>query len=112
MLPTAKCSELQTPDETAAAATVRSENSHSITMAALYLLVESEIFVGSLTTIIWAAADRLVNPIHFQYTAANKTDSNELGAFFFVSFQSGHHLHLRHRRWINYLQERLPLCRR
>ena len=48
-------------------------------MAALYLLVESEIFVGSLTTIIWAAADRLVNPIHFQYTAANKTDSNELG---------------------------------
>ena len=114
MLPTAKCSELQTPDETAAAAaTVRSENSHSITIAALYLLVESEIFVGSLTTIIWAAAaDRLVNPIHFQYTAANKTDSNELGAFFFVSFQSGHHLHLRHRRWINYLQERLPLCRR
>ena len=78
MLPTAKCSELQTPDETAAAS-VRSENSHSITMAALYLLVESEIFVGSLTTIIWAAADRLVNPIHFQYTAANKTDSNELG---------------------------------
>ena len=53
MLPTAKCSELQTPDETAAAAaTVRSENSHSITIAALYLLVESEIFVGSLTTII------------------------------------------------------------
>ena len=78
MLPTAKCSELQTPDETAAAR-VRSENSHSITMAALYLLVESEIFVGSLTTIIWAAADRLVNPIHFQYTAANKTDSNEFG---------------------------------
>ena len=49
----AKCSELQAPDETAAAAaTVRSENSHSITIAALYLLVESEIFVGSLTTII------------------------------------------------------------
>ena len=77
MLLTAKCSVLQTPDETAAV-TVRSENSHSITMAALYLLVESEIFVGSLTTIIWAAADRLVNPIHFQYTPANKTDSNEL----------------------------------
>ena len=49
----ADCQMFCAPDSRRdSAATVRSENSHSITMAALYLLVESEIFVGSLTTII------------------------------------------------------------